>query len=129
MMNKISIITALSLIRWSIQAQKNEKQNVPSPVVSNVKWELEEGNYEVQYKQNDIKSEAAFSNTGILIRVENSFPFSNDPPPAEKKEISQTSKKNPKKKKRKKHDRLNFILFFIPSRKIPESNLYLPPYS
>ena len=77
----------------------------------------------------DIKSEAAFSNTGILIRVENSFPFSNDPPPAEKKEISQTSKKNPKKKKRKKHDRLNFILFFIPSRKIPESNLYLPPYS
>jgi len=89
-MKKITLITALLISVWSVQAQKIEPQNVPASVIQSfnklypdvvsVKWELEEGNYEAKYKKNDIKSEAIFSSTGTFIQAEKSLSSPNDLP-------------------------------------------------
>ncbi|WP_018344012.1 PepSY-like domain-containing protein [Cytophaga aurantiaca] len=89
-MKKITLITALLISVWSVQAQKIEPQNVPAsvtqsfnklfPDVVSVKWELEEDNYEAKYKKNDIKFEAIFSSTGTLIQTEKSLSSPNDLP-------------------------------------------------
>lgn len=91
-MKKISLIIALVATGWHVQAQKIEQQNLPVavlqnftklyPDVVNVKWELEDGNYEGQYKKNDIQSEVVFSSTGTFIQAEKSLNSPHDLPAA-----------------------------------------------
>ncbi len=91
-MKKIIFITTMLLTGWSVQAQKISSEKVPTLVIesfnklypgsANVKWEIEEENYEATYKKDKIKSAVVFSAAGVLIQSEKSLGSVNELPAA-----------------------------------------------
>ena len=79
-MKKIILCGTLILAGLSVQAEEIKDKDVPPavkqkfvslyPKVSEVEWELENGAYEAQFKENKVEIEVLFTKEGKLIQTE-----------------------------------------------------------
>ncbi len=99
-MKKFFLTSALLFTGIAVNAQDIKTSSVPEavkqsftklyPNIVDVKWEMEEGNYEAKFKQNKEKTDLLFDTSGKLIQTETKLSSANDLPAA----ITATLKKD-----------------------------------
>ena len=99
-MKKLFLISALLFTGIAVNAQDIKTSAVPDavkqsfaklyPNIVDVKWEMEEANYEAKFKQNKEKTDLLFDTSGKLIQTETKINSVNDLPLA----VTNTLKKD-----------------------------------
>jgi hypothetical protein len=89
-MKKTKLLGVLVLAGISACAQKVKTENVPAavkqsfskmyPEVKEVKWEMEDKNFEAEFKKNKEELEAVFTPEGIFVQSEKELGSTNDLP-------------------------------------------------
>ena len=88
-MKYLSIFILLIACQLGLNAQKIKESSVPEVVKTNfsrmfpntpvIEWEIENGNYEADYKQNDVVNTMVLTADGKIVEYQNSIPSSELP--------------------------------------------------
>lgn len=82
-MKYVSIFTLLLICQLGLNAQKVKESSVPEVVKTNfsrviantpvIEWEMEDGNYEADYKQNEVINTLVLTADGKIVQYENTI--------------------------------------------------------
>ncbi|HEY3251500.1 MAG TPA: PepSY-like domain-containing protein [Ignavibacteria bacterium] len=88
-MKKLIVILFICAFGLSINAQNLKESDIPSPVkekfssmyphVTDAKWEMENGKYEAEFKQNNVETSVLFEANGTYFQTEVEIPVSSLP--------------------------------------------------